>query len=186
MDPTGVVYNEMRPLPEQPDMVGYPLPHSLGTQRPVQGRSTVKVIVLGSGGEERKIEGTGWFCQGRDGVGEVEFGVTSSGCGGVEKERPSRVVQVNGMGEGTIHHDHSINAAIAPVRENLVSKATSDVGVVLFSIGRKPLALVRWAGVEMEGLGGEANDGKGVGAAPVGAHGDEVIGGSTVGVECTP
>lgn len=46
--------------------------------------------------------------------------------------------------------------------------------------------MVGGMGVEVEGLGGEADDGEGVEAPPVGSHGDEVVGSPAIGVEGPP
>lgn len=84
MNPTRVVNHKMRSLPEQSHMVRYPLPHSLGTQIPVQGRPAIKIIVLGLGRKQRKIQGSVSLCQGLYGVRHVEVAVPAAGCGGVK------------------------------------------------------------------------------------------------------
>ncbi|PON83820.1 hypothetical protein TorRG33x02_203710 [Trema orientale] len=82
MDPTRIVYHEMRSGSEQSHMVSQPLPHPLGAQAPVQRRPTVQIVVLRLGAENGGVQASGGLRQSLNPVGEVEVPVTGAGGGG--------------------------------------------------------------------------------------------------------
>ncbi|PON44627.1 LOW QUALITY PROTEIN: hypothetical protein PanWU01x14_265070 [Parasponia andersonii] len=83
IDPTRIVYHEMRSGSEQSHMVS-PFPHPLGAQAPVQRRSTVQIVVLRLGAENGGVQASGGLRQSLNPVGEVEVPVTGAGGGGGE------------------------------------------------------------------------------------------------------
>jgi len=55
------------------------------------------------------------------GVGDVEASVAAAGGGGREDELPSGVVSIERSREGAVHYNDGVDAAVAPVGEDLVA-----------------------------------------------------------------
>jgi len=61
------------------------------------------------------------------GVGEVEAGIAAAGGGGGEDELPTGVVSIEWSREGAVHYNDGVDAAVAPVGEDLVADGGGEL-----------------------------------------------------------
>ncbi|GKV07059.1 hypothetical protein SLEP1_g18866 [Rubroshorea leprosula] len=109
-----------------------------------------------------------------------QYSVPTSRGGGLQEKHATGIVGVDWLRECAINDHNGAHAAVAPVWEDLVSDGG---GVCLAIVLWDPLALIGRAGEHVEGLGSETHNDEVIWAASIGAHGNEVVGHRTIGVE---
>lgn len=87
----------------------------------------------------------------------------------------------------TVDNNNGVNAAVAPVREDLVAAGGDRWWHLLLLLGLiglgNPLALIGRITEKVKGLGSESDDRESVEATSVSGHEDEVVCGCTVRIE---